>query len=514
VTHKHVRLAISRVLSHRIDYMMLKLMTNQYPFVKEIINDLLSMHVIEDFIDFMNHNVNVKLEDVLIEFTKKHLASDDWLLDEFTIYLDQRILKKMGLIKRTPPMAQRERAPRERKKIIWLIKWLVIGFLILPVLFLVENFQTIIGGSTNVFFLLIVRFNYYLIFYFMFLNSTYAIILLFSLKGAKDRIDLWKIKKQTLLFEHHLLPSISIIAPAFNEEKSIIESVNSLLNLKYPTYEVVVVNDGSKDNTIQVLIDYFKLERKHPFFKTPLETKALRGVYVNKHIPNLIVIDKQNGGKADALNMGINVAKSDYVCGIDADSLLEEDALLKLISVTLDDTKPHIALGGNIIPVNGCIVDQGKIEHRGLGKNWLVRLQTLEYLRAFTTGRIGWSKIKSLLIISGAFGLFKRQALLETGGYLTISGKLKKDTVGEDMELVVRLTYQALSRKEPYRVEYVHHANCYTELPSDFSSLLKQRNRWQRGLIDILSYHRRILFNPRFKQPGMIGFPYFFIFEV
>lgn len=245
-----------------------------------------------------------------------------------------------------------------------------------------------------------------------------------------------------------------------------------------------------------------------------MNTKALRGVYVNKQIPNLIVIDKQNGGKADALNLGINVAKNDYVCGIDADSLLEEDALLKLMSVTLDHATNHIALGGNIVPVNGCIVDRGKIEHSGLDTKALVRFQTLEYLRAFTTGRIGWSKIHSLLIISGAFGIFQRKALLDTGGYLTISGELKKDTVGEDMELVVRLTYEALKAKNAYRVEYVHHANCYTELPNNMKSLLRQRNRWQRGLLDILSYHRKLLFNLKYKQPGMISFPYFFVFEM
>jgi cellulose synthase/poly-beta-1,6-N-acetylglucosamine synthase-like glycosyltransferase len=184
------------------------------------------------------------------------------------------------------------------------------------------------------------------------------------------------------------------------------------------------------------------------------------------------------------------------------------------MSVTLDDNKEHLALGGNIVPVNGCVVDQGKIEHQGLGKKGIVRFQTIEYLRAFTTGRIGWSKLNSLLIISGAFGLFQRKALIKTGGYLTISGDLKKDTVGEDMELVVRLTYQALLEKIKYRVSYVHHANCYTELPSDYKSLLKQRNRWQRGLLDILSYHRKMLFNPHFKQPGLIAFPYFFIFEM
>ncbi len=217
--------------------------------------------------------------------------------------------------------------------------------------------------------------------------------------------------------------------------------------------------------------------------------------------------------KADALNVGINVSKKPYVCGIDADSILEGDALLKIASVMLDDTKETIAVGGNIYPANGFTFDKGQVEKRSIPKEMLCRFQTIEYLRAFTSGRIGWSEIKSLMIISGAFGLFHKGELIKAGGYLTSSGSFKKDTVGEDMELVVRLTMQALKEKKPYLVSYVHNAYCYTELPSDLKTLLKQRNRWQRGLIDILSYHRDIAFKKDYKQIGFIGYPYFFIFE-
>ncbi len=506
--------SITRVLAHRLDYMMLKLENNEYAYIMQIVEDILRLHIIEDFIDFMNLNQDSVIEKKLLPVIKKYAANDKYIHEQFSIYLKTDLLKKIGIEKSLQPVYPREKAAREQRKIRWISIWIVFAVLIFPFLFFVTNLSAIWNGTVNVFEYLIVSINNYLVVYFMTANLIYLILLSISLKGSKQRLDMWQIKTETMLFEHDLLPSISIIAPAYNEEKSIIESITSLLNLKYPKYEVIVVNDGSKDDTINVLINHFELERKHPFFKTKIKTKPLRGVYVNRSIPNLIVVDKQNGGKADALNLGINVAKNDYVCGIDADSLLEEDALLKLMSVTLDNSIDHIALGGNIVPVNGCKIDQGKIEHSGLGKKPLVRFQTLEYLRAFTTGRIGWSKIKSLLIISGAFGLFQRQSLIATGGYLTISGELKKDTVGEDMELVVRLTYEALKKHKPYRVEYVHHANCYTELPSDLRSLLKQRNRWQRGLLDILSYHRRLLLNPHFKQPGMIGFPYFFIFEM
>lgn len=512
--NEHVKKIITHVLSHRIDYLMLKMKDPSFPYIKEMIDQLISSRIIEDFIDFANHNKDAIIENEIIQFVKKHSARDPYLLNEFSIYLNQSILSKIGLIKKTKPFIAKEKAAFESRKVSWIIFWIIFAILFLPLLFLILNFQSIINPSNNLLDFFIVSINQYLVVYFMTVNTIYAILLTLSIKGSSDRIAHWNMKRKTLLYESDLLPSISIIAPAYNEEKSIIESVTSLLNLKYPSYEVIVVNDGSKDQTIDVLIDHFKLERKHPFFKQPLQTKELRGVYVNRKIPNLIVIDKQNGGKADALNMGINVAKSTYVCGIDADSLLEEEALLKLMSITLDDPIEHIAIGGNILPVNDCMVDKGKVELNKLGEKPIVRFQTLEYLRAFTTGRIGWSKLRSLLIISGAFGLFNRKTLLDTGGYLTISGALKKDTVGEDMELVVRLTYQALTQKKKYRVDYVHHANCYTELPSDLISLMKQRNRWQRGLLDILSYHRKLLFNPRYKQPGLIAFPYFFIFEM
>jgi len=512
--NRNQQLAIASVLSHRIDYLMLKVESQGFEFVLNILQDMLELHIVEDFIDFININKKSQIEKLLLPLMKKYADKDKYIREQFSIYLNEKLLKKLNLNKLKQPVFEREKSPLERSKIVWILTSVTVTILFFPFLFFVTNLRTIFSGTINVFEFMIIRFNSYLVVYFIFANLIYIILLMISLKGSKERLDLWAIKKQTLLFEHDILPSISIVAPAYNEEKSIIESVTSLLNLKYPKYEVIVVNDGSKDNTINVLIDHFELERKHPFFQLKLKTKALRGAYISKHIPNLIVIDKQNGGKADALNLGINVAKNDFVCGIDADSLLEEDALLKLMSITLDHTVNHIALGGNIVPVNGCLVDKGKIEHSGLAKNTLVRFQTLEYLRAFTTGRIGWSKLHSLLIVSGAFGLFQRKSLLDTGGYLTISGDLKKDTVGEDMELVVRLTFEALKKKEPYRVEYVHHANCYTELPNDLKSLLKQRNRWQRGLLDILSYHRKLLFNPRFKQPGMIAFPYFFIFEM
>ncbi|MBN1982231.1 MAG: glycosyltransferase family 2 protein, partial [Chitinivibrionales bacterium] len=289
---------------------------------------------------------------------------------------------------------------------------------------------------------------------------------------------------------------------------------NSLLNLKYPEYELIVVNDGSKDDTITVLIEYYKLEKVDFLYPEAVPTRPVVGIYRNRSIPKLTVINKENGGKADSLNAGINCAKGDYVCGIDADSLLEQNALLKIAATTLDFDGETVAAGGNIIPINGCKVSSGTFLHRAIPSNTLAIFQMIEYFRAFMAGRLGWAFLRCLLIISGAFGLFARKRLIEIGGYLTQSGIYKRDTVGEDMELVVRLTRHMRQFRLPYRINYSHNANCWTEVPEKWSTLLRQRDRWHRGLIDILTLHRQMFFNRSYGSSGLIAYPYFIIFEM
>lgn len=502
-----------KVFSHRIDYLLVKQKYEKDRRVDAILSMMIEQKRVEPLIDFLNRNKDTELEDTIVAMIKPSVNGSIDTVETFEYYLKERTLSKLDLKPKEYETTTKAKHPLEVRKVVWILFWIVINLSAFPLIFIGRHWPFETGWSLDVLPLYIVDVNYYLAIYFMFVNVIYIILLAFAWMGSKKQIRQSRTKKYSLLFMQNLLPGMSVIAPAFNEERTIVESVNSLLNLKYPDYEVIVVNDGSRDRTLERLVTHFNLERKHPFFHQTLPTKKLRGVYVSEHIPNLIVLDKENGGKADALNTGINAAKNTYVSGIDADSALEDDALLRIASYTLEDTKPFLALGGNIFPANGFTFDHGTVASKALPSKALSRYQTIEYLRAFTSGRIGWSEIRSLLIISGAFGVFRREALLESGGYLTSSGVHRKDTVGEDMELVVRLTRRAIEKKRDYRVAYVYDAYCYTELPEDMSTLLKQRNRWQRGLIDILSYHRKLMLRPRYRQIGFLGYPYFFIFE-
>ncbi|MGB9791538.1 MAG: glycosyltransferase family 2 protein [Thermacetogeniaceae bacterium] len=300
-------------------------------------------------------------------------------------------------------------------------------------------------------------------------------------------------------------PPISILVPAFNEEKTIESAVRSLLQLRYANYEVIVINDGSTDRTLDLLIERFRLQRIPESYSRRLETKPVRGFYLSAIYPNLKVIDKENGGKADALNAGLNAAMYPMFCSIDSDSILERYSLRRVIRPFLNDPRT-VAAGGTIRIVNGSEVREGHLVRAGLPKKLLERFQIIEYLRAFLFGRIGWTPVNSLMVISGAFSIFRKDKVIEAGGY-------KPGTVGEDMELVVRLHRMLRMAGKPYRITFVPDPICWTEAPSDLSTLKRQRIRWQRGLGESLASNFGLLFHPRGGLVGWVAFPFMLIFE-
>lgn len=302
-----------------------------------------------------------------------------------------------------------------------------------------------------------------------------------------------------------LEPPISMLVPAYNEQASIATSIRSMLQLSYPQFEVIVINDGSRDDTLEVLQREFFLVPFPEAYRTRLATRPVRLLYRSTIYPNLRVIDKENGGKADSLNAGINASRYPLFCAVDADSILQRDSLQRVAQPFLEDTKV-IASGGTIRIVNGCTVSDGFLEKVDLPSNPLALMQIVEYLRAFLFGRLGWSPLNAMLIISGAFGLFKKEAVVEAGGYRT-------DTVGEDMELVVRLHKHYRLARKPYRIVFVPDPICWTEAPEDLQTLKNQRIRWQRGLAESLVLNFNLLFHPRGGAVGWLAFPFMAVFE-
>ncbi|OYD45404.1 glycosyl transferase [Sphingobacterium cellulitidis] len=304
-------------------------------------------------------------------------------------------------------------------------------------------------------------------------------------------------------------PSFSLIAPAYNEGMTVVENVRSLLSIYYHKLEIIIVNDGSKDDSIARLIEAYQLEKVSYIIPGNIPTKEVLQVYKSKNpaFKKLIVVDKVNGGKADALNVGINISKSDYIVCIDVDCIIEQDAILRLAKPFMEQTdKRLIACGGTIRLANNCKVENGKVVEVNLPKSWLGRSQALEYIRAFVLGRMAWSRASGLILISGAFGAFDKEIVLACGGY-------DPNTVGEDMELVVRMRRYMKESKLPHQVITIPDPLCWTEVPEDKAVLKKQRNRWMRGTMETLWKHRKMMFNPRYGKMGMLSLPYWFFFE-
>jgi len=340
--------------------------------------------------------------------------------------------------------------------------------------------------------------------YFLVVNGTYTILTFFALVDIRSHLATASRRYVNELSTGVFYRPVSIIVPAYNEEETVVTSVRNLLALSYPEFELVVVNDGSTDETRERLITAFGMIEIERPVRSLLDHLPIRGVYISPQYPSLVLVDKENGGKADALNAGIDVSRYPLFCSVDADSLLEGDALTRASKLFVED-REVIATGGIVRVLNGCTVEGGRITKVRAPSTPIESFQSVEYVRGFLTGRTAWSLCNSLLIISGAFGIFRKDMVLAVGGY--------RRTVGEDMDLVVRLHRHCCREGIRYKIQFVPDPVCWTQVPSDWRSLLKQRNRWHRGLIDSLLHSREMFLNPRYGRIGMGGIPYFILIE-
>jgi cellulose synthase/poly-beta-1,6-N-acetylglucosamine synthase-like glycosyltransferase len=341
--------------------------------------------------------------------------------------------------------------------------------------------------------------------YFLALHLTHLTLILRAFYSIQKYLDEMETDRLDAAFETSYYKPITLICPVYNEAVGVVSSVNSLISLRYPEFQVVVVNDGSQDDTLQKLIEAFRLNPSQRVLRQLLPTREVRAIYESVYVPNLLVVDKVNGGKSDALNCGINLARYPLVCCMDGDSLLENDALLRIARPFMD--RPDlVASGGVVRPLNGCRVTDMGIRGIYLPDSWLARYQVVEYLRAFLFGRVGLASLDTVFIVSGAFGVFQKHLVVEVGGFETA-------TIGEDFELVVRLHQFLRDEHQPYHITLVPDPVCWTEVPESFRVLARQRNRWQRGLLQTLWKHRHMWFNPKYGRVGLFSMPYFLFFE-
>jgi cellulose synthase/poly-beta-1,6-N-acetylglucosamine synthase-like glycosyltransferase len=340
--------------------------------------------------------------------------------------------------------------------------------------------------------------------YFVALGIFYLVMYCSAALEMRQYLRVVRAEKYSEILSSEISPTISMLVPAHNEEASIKESVRALLTLTYPQLEIVVVDDGSTDGTLSVLSTTFDLRPIRTIYDTRIATKTVRAIYRSQRFPNLIVVAKENGGKADSLNAALNISSSELVCAIDADTILDPDGLRRLVRPFIR-SRDVVGAGATIRVANGCTVAHGRLASERGPHRALAGIQAVEYLRAFLFGRPGWNRLGGNILISGAFGLFRRQSLLETNGYVK--------TVGEDMELIIRLRRRAYETGQPAKIEFVPDPVAWTETPTGFRELGRQRERWQRGFSDAMWRHRGVLLNPRYGVLGMVVFPAFVLFE-
>jgi len=353
--------------------------------------------------------------------------------------------------------------------------------------------------------IILIFYNIFVILYFISINGFYLLLVLLSYFGLRKQRTVERVSDRYQTFHSAFYKPLTIIIPAYNEEATIVDTAYSALALKYPEYEILIVNDGSRDDTLPVLEKEFNLKKYARDYSNDIPCETIRGIYSSKDYPNLVIVDKENGGKSDALNAGINVSQFPLFCNIDSDSLIDADSLLKIVDLFARDWRT-VAAGGTIRAANQCRIEDGQVTEINLSPKFWVRFQIVEYLRAFLFGRAGWSSIGGLMILSGAFSIYRRKAVVQAGGY-------NLNTVGEDMELVLRVQRVMKKINREYRVVFLADPVCWTQVPENYRSLETQRRRWQRGLSESLFGNFEMFLNPKYGTTGMISFPFFLFYE-
>lgn len=350
--------------------------------------------------------------------------------------------------------------------------------------------------------------NLTILWYFILLSFGYIILLIASIPDIIFTFKQAEIGNVISLLRSHTLPPVTAIIPAYNEEKNVLETVNSILNSAYPNIHAIVINDGSTDQTLENLITTFHLYKVIPIIPQKIKTvSAVKGYYRSKIYKNLVIIDTDHSDKSDCLNVGVNACRSPLFATIDADTLLvEPEAISNIVFSML--TKPHtVAVGGAVYILNGCTFKNGQIIEAKMSYNLVTALQTCEYLRSFLFSRSGWNILGGTLCYAGAFTLFDKQAVLKINGF-------DVNNIAMDFEIIAHLQATRFEHQYPYRISYTPASIAWTDVPETFKSYWHQRVNWQSGSLQSLMKYKRLLFNPKYQIVGFVTYPFFLFGEI
>lgn len=343
--------------------------------------------------------------------------------------------------------------------------------------------------------------NTIILMYFLIANAVYTVLMVLSLYAVSIHSRFAAHSGHADLMDSPVTPPVALLVPCFNEQDVIVATVESMLELKYPEKEVIVIDDGSEDATLIRLIQRFQLQRMDLIYREKIKANAPTSFFYNPLIPELLVVVKPNGGKSDALNVGINISRSPYFCTVDADSIVEDEALLRLMAPIVHSTVNTVVSGGVVRIANGCTVERGRVTKIGLPRTWIERCQVVEYIRTFLFGRPGWDFLKANFICSGAFCLLHKESVVLAGGF-------GNDTVTEDIDMIAMLHRFLREKKWKYRMVFTTDPVCWTECPKTISMLARQRRRWQLGLLQTAVKHDTLIFNGRHGMLGILSVPF------